>query len=278
MAIGYQEHAVHPHLRPWVACYWTRDIAGEERHTHPVMPDGCIDLLFESGGERLLVVGTMTRTLWAEHHGPTQFVGVRFRPGGAAPFLRQRVDVVTDATVDAEDLLGRSAVELRERLMDATVARRTSRGSSHVSRSARPSMPIGDDRRICIEARVAGIERFLLGRLRGDVDAVDPRIAWATSRLGRDPACRVDTLAADIGMSRQYLRRLFLQHTGISPKAFARVARLQRLAESLRTGTGLAAAADAAGYADQAHMTREFKGMVGITPAAYVARGRARSG
>jgi AraC-like DNA-binding protein len=34
----------------------------------------------------------------------------------------------------------------------------------------------------------------------------------------------VDTLAGDLGVSRQYLRRLFLQHTGVSPKTFARVA------------------------------------------------------
>ena len=83
MVTSYKEHDVDSRLVPYVACYWTRDVTSDLQGSHLVIPDGCIDLLFESRAKTLDVVGTMTRTLWAEECGPTQFVGVRFKAGGA---------------------------------------------------------------------------------------------------------------------------------------------------------------------------------------------------
>lgn len=240
-AVGYQEHRVDPRLASYVACYWTHDVPADFRGAHPVVPDGCIDLLFESAAETLNVIGTMTRTLWAEDRGPSQFAGIRFKPGGAVRFLRDRADLFTDDSAEAAGVLGTAGSELKERLLDS--------GSG--------------------QSRVGVLEQFLLGRLRNDVAPVDSRIAWASSTLIHDPGSRIDSVARELGVSRQYLRRLFLEHTGLSPKGFARVARLGKLLEALRSGDGLAEAALASGYADQAHMSRELKELVGITPASY---------
>ncbi len=241
MVAGYKEHHVDPRLAPYVTCYWTYDATSELQGSHPVMPDGCIDLLFESRPSTLDIVGTMTRTLWAKVCGPTQFVGVRFKAGGAVPFLRERADLLTNGVVEAEAVLGLAGSDLKQQLLE---------GGS-------------------LEERVRLLERFLVRRLQADVAAVDSRIVWATSRLIDDPGSKIESLACGLGMSRQYLRRLFLRHTGLSPKAFARVARLGRLVEALQAGAHLADSALASGYADQAHMTHEFKDLVGITPAAY---------
>jgi AraC-like DNA-binding protein len=249
MSAGYKEHDADPRLAPWVACYWTHTVAAELRGSHPVVPDGCIDLLFDSGTESLRVVGTMTRTLWAEDRGPRQFVGVRFNPGGAVPFLRERADRFTDDVAEVGDVLGAAGSGLKHELLDS--------GSE--------------------AERVRLVERFLLRRSRTDVAPVDSRIAWATSELRAAPRRRIDSLAHELGMSRQYVRRLFLEHTGLSPKAFARIARLERLLEAVRGGAGLAEAAVTSGYADQAHMHKELKDLVGVTPADY-RRGRDRHG
>lgn len=241
MTAGYEEHPVDARLAPYVACVWTYDVAGGVGGAHPVMPDGCIDLLFDSGADALDVVGTMTRTLWAENCGPTQFVGVRFRAGGAVPFVRDRADLLTNDVVAADTCLGKAGADLKERLLgvDST------------------------------DARLKLMERFLIDRLGADIATVDARIAWASSKLTDDPGMKIERLARELEVSRQYVRRLFLQHTGLSPKAFARVARLGRLVEELRMGAHLADAAAMSGYTDQAHMTREFKALVGITPTAY---------
>ena len=84
----YREYGVNPGLAAYVACYWTLDITTKAQTCHPVLSDGCIDLVFESRAPTLDIVSTMTRTLWADECGPTQLVGARFKAGGAVPFLR----------------------------------------------------------------------------------------------------------------------------------------------------------------------------------------------
>ncbi len=244
MVSRYREYGVHPALAGYVACYWILDVTTRAQTCHPVLPDGCIDLFFESRAATLDIVGTMTRTLWVHECGPTQLVGARFKAGGAVPFLRDRADLLTDNVAESETVFGRAGAELKERLLECRN----------------------------LEERVRLLERFLRRRLAADLSAVDSRIAWATSKLLDDPGSRIEGLARELGMSRQYIRRLFLQHAGLSPKAFGRVARLGRLVKSLRSSVSLADAALVSGYADQAHMTHEFRSMVGITPAVYRAR------
>jgi AraC-like DNA-binding protein len=58
----------------------------------------------------------------------------------------------------------------------------------------------------------------------------------------------------------------------MSPKQFARVARCERILVARGHGHGWADIAAACGFADQAHMVREFKRMVGIAPDAFARR------
>ena len=53
---------------------------------------------------------------------------------------------------------------------------------------------------------------------------------------------------------------------GIAPKLFARVMRLQRAASLLADGAAPSVAATQAGYADQAHFTRDASELAGVTP------------
>lgn len=91
-------------LQPWVECFWTnRDDATSPRE-HRVLPDGCADLVFDLTRDDAQVVGTMTRPLVIAGSEPSNFFGVRFRPGRAAAFLRIPLAHFTDARVSLGDV------------------------------------------------------------------------------------------------------------------------------------------------------------------------------
>jgi AraC-like DNA-binding protein len=73
------------------------------------------------------------------------------------------------------------------------------------------------------------------------------------------------------GLGARTLQRLFLRHAGVPPTWVLRRYRLMDAAEAVRAGQAVEWAALAAdlGYADQAHLIREFRAATGQTPAAY---------
>jgi methylphosphotriester-DNA--protein-cysteine methyltransferase len=97
----------------------------------------------------------------------------------------------------------------------------------------------------------------------------DPLVA-AASRLLARPAQRVDSVAAAVALSDRQLLRRFRESVGYGPKTLHRILRFSRLVDALARGGepagNLARAASAAGYSDQAHMTRESRELAGLTP------------
>ena len=100
-------------------------------------------------------------------------------------------------------------------------------------------------------------------------DELDPRLVLALNTLA-DSGIPLPSLAAQVGLSPQRLRALARQQLGM-PLARWRVwSRLRRAAEALQGGQSLADAAITAGFADQAHLTRQMREMMGLTPAALL--------
>lgn len=110
---------------------------------------------------------------------------------------------------------------------------------------------------------MAGLAARLL-RERGP----DPAVAEAARRLS-DPRQRVDSLAADLGLSERQLRRRFQAAAGYGPKTLQRILRFRRFL-SLTDGD-LSRRAAEAGYADQSHLTHDCGELAGLTPAALLA-------
>jgi AraC-like DNA-binding protein len=103
--VPYAEIRPTAALQPWVECFWTnRDDAAAPRE-HRVLPDGCADLVFDLTSGEADVVGTMTRPLVITSDAPSDFFGIRFRPGRAAAFLRIPLAELTDARVSLGDVL-----------------------------------------------------------------------------------------------------------------------------------------------------------------------------
>jgi AraC-like DNA-binding protein len=113
----------------------------------------------------------------------------------------------------------------------------------------------------------------------------DPAMARAAAML-RDPAVRADEVAAAVGLSERQLRRRCQAAAGYGPKTLQRVFRFQRFVRRIDASAAapaalsraprdprpldLAAAAAEAGYADQAHLTRESSQLAGLPPLALI--------
>ena len=79
----------------------------------------------------------------------------------------------------------------------------------------------------------------------------------------------LDQLAEQAGRSKFHLLRVFRDEVGLPPHAYQMRARLLRARELLDGGTPVARAALETGFADQAHLTRHFKRLMGVTPGRY---------
>lgn len=121
----------------------------------------------------------------------------------------------------------------------------------------------GDDAAAIIEGAVA--ER-LMGAAR------DARAQLAVEAAARLVIENVNTVAGELGVSERHLRRVFRDVVGMSPKAFARLARFQRALQAARerSPASWGRIAAATGYYDQAHLIDEFRTIAGVTPRALL--------
>jgi AraC-like DNA-binding protein len=240
--------APRPPLRPFVECFWIRAIAGADPRTdRRILPDGRMDLVWIPG-LGVLVAGPQSRYTERPDRFPFLAIGARFHPGGAPSLL----GVPASDFVDGHVPLGAIDHRLADRL-DARL----------------------EGTRDHAEA-FAAFNAELLQRLDGLAPA-DPTVQ-AGVRLLDNGSVTVGKLAAELFVSERQLRRRFAERVGYGPKTLQRIFRFQRFAAELRSGRfELAAAAAAAGYADQAHLSRESVRLAGLSPrelADWIGRGR----
>lgn len=91
-------------------------------------------------------------------------------------------------------------------------------------------------------------------------------------RIDGDPSVlRIEDAASALGVSPRTLQRLARRYVGVTPAAMIRRRRLQEAAELLRTqpDVDIATVAAALGYSDHAHLTNDFRSVLGFTPSAY---------
>lgn len=247
----YAELPPGPALAPWVECYWSIIALDARDVPNRVLPDGCSDVILGvEGSAEPLVVGTMRTAAVYPMTGRVDLFGLRFRPGGALRFLDVPLLELTDRRLPLAELWGTAAARVAEGY--------------------------------CVEplaGRAAHVERILLDRLRRPArrrrtdDALIER-AVTLMRRARGSA-GVGAVAAALGVGERRLERAFARAVGLSPRTFARVTRLRRVIRALdRGGPRWSALAVEAGYADQAHLIREFRALAGLTPGRYAAERR----
>ena len=245
--LHYREFPPGPCLAGSVECFWASTVSPASRtaFSHQVLPDGCMDLLFNfraGDGRRASVIGTMIRPRTFTAIGPVDLFGVRFRPGGLAAYVALEADELVDAQVDLANFWGPLAQEVWHRLGEATSA-----------------------------DRVRLLQEVLRARANGGPQT-DPFVRHCVSRIEAARGwLRIGDLEKSTGLSARQLERKFARHLGISPKTFARVIRFKGVmaaADRPDTPDWVGLAGDF-GFADQPHLVREFKTFSGLTPVEY---------
>ncbi|MFI2650518.1 DUF6597 domain-containing transcriptional factor [Micromonospora fulviviridis] len=247
--VRFRRRLPAPALRPWVEHYWLIDWALTEPFDQRVVPHPAVNVVFQAqgdGAEHGLLAGVDTGLFTVSLHGTGRVTGVQFRPGGFRPFW------------------GRPVAELTGRRLPLPAGPPPAGAARTVPFAAGPVCP-GTDEQRC---------RRLDDLLTAWEPVPDPLTAEATDlveeiRTDRT-VLRVDDFARRHGVSTRRLQRLFLDHVGVGPKWVIRRYRLQEAIEQAAAGPldWSRVAADL-GYADQAHLVREFTAVAGVSPAAY---------
>ena len=250
---SYIERPAGPALAGFVASVWVQQIAADApAYRHREIPHGGVDLVCRIGAPPELV-GTHTRGRLLTLPPGSTVVGLRFRPGAGAAALGVPASDLTDLVVGADELWGRRALEVGER---AAAGSPTQAG--------------------LMLQRLVG-ER--LAAIRPGMALVDPAVAVAVRHLMPGRTTDVWSLSAELGLSESTLRRRCQDRIGIGPKSLQRILRFQGFLARVQyavargrpaTGDGLASLAIAAGYADQAHLSRECSRLTGTTPRAFL--------
>lgn len=247
----YREYPPHPALAAHVECVWAARAPGFA-HAHRVLPDNCVDILWQDGGQPGFAVGMMSSAIMVASERPVRTLAVRFKPGMAGLFLATPLHALTDQRADIDLLWGRSDAE---RLADALWEDDASE-----------------------RVRLAIIERELLRRLRAASDGAAATHLRGASLVqqalraleGSGGALRVEELAAQLRVSRQHLAAQFREHVGLSPKLFARICRFRSATAALKRAPDhtpdWAALALDCGYFDQSHLIHDFQELAGSTP------------
>ena len=227
--------------------YWSR-----------ALPRGAVTVIFDVGQRQQLdfyagdgktrlsvppafITGSHTASYVSNIVAGEPVMAVHFRPGGAFPFLGIPLGDLADTYVGIDEVWGSDGRDLHERLIETPAA----------------------------EARFAILEEFLLSRPWLSADR-QPAVTAAMVAIENNPSIRMGDIHDRIGMSTKRLIGLFRAEVGLSPKAYARVRRLQAALRLL--GASPVCGADVAaevGYFDQAHFVRDFESFTGMTPTQY---------
>ncbi len=225
------------------------------------MPDGAIELLIDLGGPAKKLYTDEAVIAFQEFHcawisvqrrrfiviGTEQnssMMGIRFRAGGAFPFLRFPVSELNDCVVDMEAVWGPRIHEIHEQLLEVETP----------------------------EEKFRVLEQTLQGMIRG-ISQSDPICDGALAELRyAGEQFTIRDLARKLGVSERQLLRHFETRVGLGPKALARVFRLQNVLQQLaadRRGHWTEISAGA-GYYDQSHFVHDFRDMTGLNPSRYL--------
>jgi len=250
-----------PILSPFIDSYMLVDIDWQQTtslaSTWRLIPYGKVSMLFLYGDaheytlagaeapmqktRQAFLVGQLTQPLWLKFTGHTRLIKIQFKSAGAQQFLPMNMEEFTGVpSLDLEAIWGRSVSCLLEQLHEA----RTDAD------------------------RIAHLNAFLEKRLLPTTSLID-YVDFTLEKLkesGGNLAIR--SLEPQLGISTRQLERLFRTKLGLTPKMMSKLLRLNGAFASLEAdpGSSMMNLSYQAGYYDQAHFSRDFKSIVGLSP------------
>jgi AraC-like DNA-binding protein len=243
-------------LRPFVERYWSVrwDRTGQPPFRSEVLSHPSVNVSVEQGSHprfghdlpAVLLHGVVSRRFTVDLVGAGRVTAVKFRPGGFAALTGVLPGRDTVRRLGSE--LGISAGPL----LSAVLAEE-------------------DD-----ESRAAVLDAALAPTAPEPPGPYLDLLGLVAAMIEDRELVRVDQVAALGAMSVRSLQRLFATYVGVNPKAVLARYRLQDAAAALDAGEvdDLAGLAASLGWFDQAHFSRDFRAVVGVTPSAYLQQNR----
>ncbi len=189
---------------------------------------------------RSVLSGLQASAALIAHDGNQEGVAIELSPLGCRALLGAPAAELWDLSFESADVMGRAGDELWQRLQ--------------------PVHSWSERFDICDEVLVRRVGERRVAR---ELARCWRGIVASGGRLS------VGRLAAETGYSRQHLTRLFRSEFGLGPKLASRIVRFEQAERALRTAPAsvtLAEVATACGYADQAHLSRDFVDLAGCPP------------
>lgn len=218
--------------------------------THSFLPTGTSSLAVvtpaEGGPLKMYLAGPTTAAKHRRFVPAPFFVQWKLQPSAARAMFGVPLHELVDWVVPVDELWGREGRELLDAL------------APFEGRS---------------RAVVAALENTLVRRLGRAKPAAHPELVRHAARAlarGAGASAGIPALAKRLGVSERTLREAFREHIGLSPKRYARIARIRRVVS--RAGT--ARWADLAlehGFYDQAHLNAEFRALLRVAPRDFLA-------
>lgn len=250
----YKEFAPKSESAHLIGAFWSFSMPNSNGVIkHRVLPDGCMDVIFQyqralGGGiynPQLAIYGSTDSFKLFEIKPSTEFVGVRFHPGMAGLFLKLNPIELFQQQAKAQDCC-KEFGKIFDRLCESNSAEQA---LSTLQTSILELQKVNCEDSVSLPIREA--------------------LKLITISNGTMP---VSHIASAIGISERTLRRGVTKAVGLSPKVLARILRFQNTMLRLRASetADLCRFALDCGYADQAHMGREFQRLSGLTPTAFI--------
>lgn len=253
-----------PPLRPFVTGYTGFDLSGFEPGVHAGLPSHTLTAVVTfgepleidlptglsgaSGRYASMASGLLAQAISIRHRGAQRGVKLAFTPLGARMVYGMPAGALANTVVPLSDVLADLWPELEDRLGAAVTWPQRFR--------------VLDDL----------LARAVARTMRAGTFDVRPEVAAAWRRLvDSHGQVRVSDLAHDLGCSRRHVSARFREEFGLTPKTLARILRFEH-AVGLAAAAGAPAWAEvsaAAGYADQAHLVRDWRSFTGRTPASW---------
>ena len=230
-------------LESFVEHYWTVrwDLRGQPPYNSETLPHPAIHLTVEP--ETATLVGVVTHKFSRVLTGKGWVFGIKFNPGAFHPFVQCPISTYTDRHVRLDEVLGAPANQYAQAMRAAP-----------------------DD-----AARVSLAEAFL----RGFAPAQDEHVTLVgqivKAIMDERAITKVDHLVSRYNINKRSLQRLFNEYVGVSPKWVIQRYRLHEATAQMVPGQTVdwSQLAVELGYFDQAHFIKDFKAIVGLTPAEY---------
>jgi len=230
-------------LQGFIEHFWmvSWDLRGQQPQLAETLPYPSVHLVIENDSAEVIgvVTGKFTRLL----EGQGRVFGVKFKPGAFFPFWKSPISQLSDKAIPVREAFGAAGESLTQAIRNEEEEAK----------------------------RIAIAEEFLRARLPEPDENVELINRIIDHVIADRNILQVDDLASLFNMNKRTLQRIFSQYVGVSPKWVIKRYRLHEAADLLASGkiVDWPKIALDLGYFDQAHFIKDFKTLVGKSPAEY---------